>query len=159
MPDVRVEDATGVERVLIGNIGTDDTPNYGLRVTSSDGTTVIIDGTSNMFKIVATGTQSVAYNGNTFTLLSGVTSGSQMLKALFEISTFAGALTFGQNRYDSIEIVPDLTGANVQYYANGWTQGSGTTDIRVYVQGVSGSVNMVGSTAYERYYVLKEVGV
>jgi hypothetical protein len=44
-------------RVQLGALGGGD---YGLKVTSSDGSTVIIDGTSNMFKILASGTVSVS---------------------------------------------------------------------------------------------------
>jgi hypothetical protein len=56
-----VSDATGAERVLLGNVGNGD---YGLKVTSSDGSTVIIDGTSNMFKILVTGTMTVSAAAN-----------------------------------------------------------------------------------------------
>lgn len=50
---------------------------YGLRVVSSDGVTVIIDGESNMFKIAATGTTSQTVTAGTFnqivtTTLSGL---------------------------------------------------------------------------------------
>jgi len=52
----------GVERVRLGALGGGD---YGLRVVSSNGSTVIIDGTSNVFKIFASGTQTITGpNGN-----------------------------------------------------------------------------------------------
>lgn len=77
MPDVRVEDANGVERVLLGNLGTDDAPDYGLRVKSSDGTTVIIDGTSDIFKIAESGTLSLSVvNNSSGSTTASITSGN-----------------------------------------------------------------------------------
>ena len=56
--DVGLEVTDGTRsRVQIGHLVA--TGDYGIRVVSSDGTTVIIDGTSDMFKIAATGTQSL----------------------------------------------------------------------------------------------------
>lgn len=55
---LEVSDGTHL-RVTVGNIGS----SYGLKVLSSDGSTVIIDGTSDMFKIVATGTLTTPTNG------------------------------------------------------------------------------------------------
>jgi hypothetical protein len=59
---VHVTDEAGTDRVHIGRIGESVnaegtiTGEYGLRVVSSDGSTVIIDGTSDMYRIAATGT-------------------------------------------------------------------------------------------------------
>lgn len=50
---VSVTDDALQERVRLGRLPSGD---YGLRVVSSDGSTVIIDGTSDMFRIAATGT-------------------------------------------------------------------------------------------------------
>lgn len=52
----QVFDAAGNTRVIMGIIGAGS---YGLKVVAADGTTVIIDGTSDIFKIAATGTTSV----------------------------------------------------------------------------------------------------
>jgi hypothetical protein len=68
-----VGDAAGVTRVQLGQIGTAFGQNYGLKVVSADGATVIIDGTSDIFKIAASGTLavtigSVSSNETTVTL-------------------------------------------------------------------------------------------
>jgi hypothetical protein len=56
---ISIEDDAGIVRVLLGDISAaGDDSSFGLQVVSSDGTTVIIDGTSDMFKIAATGTLS-----------------------------------------------------------------------------------------------------
>jgi hypothetical protein len=49
---IRVEDGASVERVALGRLSSST---YGLRVTNPAGS-VIIDGTSDMFRIAATGT-------------------------------------------------------------------------------------------------------
>jgi hypothetical protein len=53
---IRVRDEADVERVLLGRLAEEGKNNYGLKVVGPDGATVIIDGTSNMFKILASGT-------------------------------------------------------------------------------------------------------
>jgi hypothetical protein len=59
--DVGVEVTDGTSsRVQMGKLPSGQ---YGLRVVSSDGTTVIIDGTSDVFKIVASGTDSFTIAG------------------------------------------------------------------------------------------------
>jgi len=59
---IQVVDTRGAIRVYLGNIPNGD---YGLQVVSADGSTVIIDGTSNMFKIVASGSVSITQADNT----------------------------------------------------------------------------------------------
>jgi hypothetical protein len=60
---ISVADSVGTERVRLGQITapSEDNPtgDYGLKVVSSDGATVVIDGTSNMFKIAASGTLAI----------------------------------------------------------------------------------------------------
>lgn len=70
-PGVYVSDDIGLEvtdgtssRVQLGLL---PSGTYGLRVVSSDGVTVIVDGTSDMFKIVAVGTITSAGTANTNT--------------------------------------------------------------------------------------------
>jgi hypothetical protein len=50
-------------RVIVGLITpiSQTPPDFGLKVVGSDGSTVLVDGTSDMFRISATGTQSVAF--------------------------------------------------------------------------------------------------
>src|SRR5438128_7085956 len=69
---VKVIDAAGNIRVYLGNIPGGD---YGLQVVSSDGATVIIDGTSDIFKIVATGTTSVTVTANNYGFVEVTLSG------------------------------------------------------------------------------------
>jgi hypothetical protein len=52
-----VSDANGIDRVFLGEISDDG--DYGLKVVGPDGSTVIIDGTSAIFGIAASGSHSV----------------------------------------------------------------------------------------------------
>jgi hypothetical protein len=72
------------ERVRVGKLPSGD---YGLRVVSADGATVIIDGTSNMFKISATGTL-------TITLAAGdMTNSAEITLYGLGVHTIAPAFT------------------------------------------------------------------
>jgi hypothetical protein len=65
MPPVIVQDKNGNTRVTLGDISVaQDDSDFGLKVVASDGTTVIIDGTSDVFKITATGTTSLTVPAN-----------------------------------------------------------------------------------------------
>jgi hypothetical protein len=75
---VKVVDAAGNIRVYLGNIPNGD---YGLQVISSDGSTVIIDGTSDVFKILASG---VFSDTN-----PGATNSHDNLQTLTGLGTFA----------------------------------------------------------------------
>lgn len=70
---IEVTDAASHLRVTLGNIPGGD---WGLQVWSSDGTTVIIDGTSDMFRIAFSGTQSLTIATNTMGANTDTTIGA-----------------------------------------------------------------------------------
>ena len=91
---IGVADASGVTRVQVGMIGTYTAQTYGIKVVSSDGSTVIIDGTSNMFKIATSGTGSktsgvgpIGRIGSLAVTLSGL---GQYLVSLPALLTYEG---------------------------------------------------------------------
>jgi hypothetical protein len=120
--------------------------------------TVVIDGTSNMFKIAATGTQSVVFQTGVgivtalVTLTSLGSSFSTPPAAVWNIYTSVAAASRGGFWFEPVSSSVD-----------GWMYGG----IRV----VAGEVVMVfcvnenvwslvsGGTGYCRYYVLKEAGI
>lgn len=101
----------GVERVRVGAIGGGD---YGLKVVNA-GATVIIDGTSNMFKIAATGTLTPpdisagpAETSTNVTLSTGLTS----------TPAYLGFLNYGDGRtlpYETSNWLGD--GVMIDFYA------------------------------------------
>lgn len=76
MPPITIEDNLGIVRVTLGDISpAGDDSDFGLQVVSSDGSTVIVDGTSDIFTIIASGTLTTAASAvgaetNTSTTLS-----------------------------------------------------------------------------------------
>lgn len=54
--DITAEDASGVVRGVIGQIGTAANPDYGIKILAPGGAATIVDGTSDVFTIVASGT-------------------------------------------------------------------------------------------------------
>jgi len=155
---VEVSDGTNV-RVTLGQISA--TPTYGLKVVSSDGTTVIIDGTSDMFKISASGTvQTAAFvrPGTTqasVTLLLGMTYAPSFIY-LDQYSTGIGARSGIYFTWDSV--------------MGSATQGQVTASYSLDVQTVSTNQTFVQATTTAagifagtevartyRYFILTEV--
>jgi hypothetical protein len=70
---------------------------YGLKVVSSDGTTVIIDGTSNMFKIAASGTLQTASfaQPNQQTAQADISTGFTYAPVFFYFPQFATGIWSG----------------------------------------------------------------
>jgi len=166
---IEVSDGS-VDRVTLGALGGGD---YGLKVVNS-GNTVIIDGTSNMFKIQATGTQSV-------TVASGGagTSTSTTLTGLGALSTTPGHLTYLANgnqlsanqhlgfwRYSTaLRYAAGTSGGtpNGQFeamFASGFsfTNLNESQQVRVYVA-LDNEASPVSQTLYERYYILQEAAL
>jgi hypothetical protein len=129
---------------------------YGLKVVSSDGTTVIIDGNSDMFKIAASGTQSVA-----FPAAGNVNFANVILTALDVVD--APACMF----------LTTMGGGGAGRYPGLWTSISGTGTVnnlaRSAVYNTAGHPEIElearsvlinpGTTASHRYYVLVEAGI
>lgn len=145
-------------RVQLGNIPSGD---YGLRVVSADGSTVIIDGTSDMFRIAATGTLSVAMPA-----VDGSSSATVTVTALGSSYTtppaYIASTTLDTGSLTMFRAVDHAMGVNsvsgaVVYIAS-------TT---VYV--VSGQVvvalnclspeTALGTTGGCRYYILQQVAI
>jgi len=155
---ISVSDALGVQRVLLGQIGTlPDNPDYGLKVLSIDGVTVVIDGSSNMFKIQATGTQTRAFpagagSSTTFTTING-TGGSP-----FQFVAITGTDDSSTANTRAIGLAQAVSNAGVvQFEAIGTNSISGG-DNRIGLTAHSASVSP-GTTAMQRWYLLKEAGI
>lgn len=169
---ISVADALGVERVRLGRIsGTD----YGLKVVSSDGATVIIDGSSNMFKIAASGTLSVTIAdqsaGNSTVDVTALRPQSTSLALLAMIGTVNSASDVRRGAFFAdgqafTRFVAATSGGAVTtraivlqhyYYAASSLVGGSSDTPRVTLSGV----NETGAskTAYLRYYLLQETAI
>jgi len=150
IPGVSVIDAAGVQRVVLGAIGGGD---YGLRVTSADGTTVILDGTSNMFKIAAQGTTSL----NVADQSAG--SATVDITALTEATTlallsFAGQLdTAGAARRVAAHIVTSAT-----RFVAATSGGAVTTRAIVMSEFQSTATSIVAGSPRFTFSVINETG-
>lgn len=149
--DEDIKHASG--NVLIDASGVTIT-NGALTLTNA-GATVIIDGTSDIFKIFATGTASRTFPAAPGTSITTVTitgSGGTMLMSLFQVTDNNGAAPRSLGIY--------LTVANagtVQYFVWGYSDLSGGAN-RVNL--VASSRTLAGvNTAGMRYYVLVEAGL
>lgn len=154
---VVVNDGT-TDRVTVGDIGS----NYGLKVVASDGTTVIIDGESNMFKIQASGTLSRAFPAlgtasSSTTVLSGLGSTSTIPAAIFLV-TDVGDVTNGRflGQMSAIDIPTGRIAFRAQ--ANIELSGSPSGNIQIIFTTMS-PLDDPGTTALCRYYVLEEAGI
>lgn len=164
---VKVNDGVD-DRVILGAI---DGGDYGLKVVSSDGATVIIDGTSNVFKILTTGTTSHTASAGadtstdvTLTALGTFASTPAHLSFVSDTNTASSARRIG--RYI----------ASAKVWASPSSGGSPVQEIRAIDWGIAISDRLNGSsecvvsiavnnsttisrTGYGRYYILKEVAL
>ena len=159
-------------RVQMGKLPSGD---YGLRVVSSDGTTVIIDGTSDMFRILASGTTSLTLaadaTGSNDVNLSGLGSFSTTPAHLSFISTDSAAgsardmgITFGlwAKRWAASTSGGAVTSSFIALNAGGTQPGVG----KIYTL-LSGSTCLLrtdgiaisGTTFYGRYYILAQTAI
>lgn len=177
---VYVTDDIGLEvtdgsnsRVQLGLL---PTGTYGLRVVTAGGTTVIIDGTSDMFKIAATGTTSVTAAAWT----TGAPQFGQTTVSLPGAGSFTATPAFldfhsTTNDATSYKLAGVALDAGSTVYAASASAGSPTTaelrlDYSVWgatilsggtVSYVVSANNVLGSseTAYRRYYILLEAAM
>jgi hypothetical protein len=168
---IHVSDAAGVDRVQLGNISGGD---YGLRVVSADGSTVIIDGTSDMYRILASGTVSLTVASGdagqvSDTVLSGAGAFSTVPIAFAGVS-FSNAVD-GNVRQVNREIgfidawVADSSGGSpthkvraIEYEASLGSFRQVTTQyggIRIGVSNYSG----ISRTAYARYQLCAQAAL
>jgi hypothetical protein len=130
---------------------------------SNAGSTVIIDGTSDMFKIAATGTQSGAFPNATYTVsdydttLTALGNGYSVTPAALWSQYFATAPDSSSLRSGSLLVANDGTGHIAYMAIDSVMLSSGYVVMRLRVACVA--ANKYGNTAYVRYYVLVEVGV
>jgi len=167
---VEVNDGS-VDRVTLGALGGGD---YGLKVVNS-GSTVIIDGTSNMFKILATGTHSVALgvgpnvSGGDAVTLTGLGTLSTTPAHLTFLATgnttnanqHLGFLqtTFGQKWVaGSSGGSPNQSRQLADHVGDAHTALNGSGYVVHQVSGKNDS-GVVSVTFYARYYILKEAAL
>ena len=155
----------GVERVRVGAIGGSD---YGLKVTNS-GSTVIIDGSSNVFKIVATGTVSITGCAAAADTSCDVTGTTDLATGLTTVPAHVGFLEWVTGESSSLPFTFAATGASgiIGYSTDKIrldTKVVSTNQTRVTsrytVYGPEGVANDRTANTYTlRYHVLKEAGL
>lgn len=155
---VVVTDLAGTRRVLVGQLTPESgtaPATYGLRVVSSDGTTVIIDGTSDMFRIAATGT----------TTITGPTAGGTTNTNV----DFATGFTYPPAYLCFCEIT---VATSNQIPLIVWDLATGTLSQEIYAKTAvfntnqtrlsitwRATTNQSASTFTVRYYILEQVGL
>ena len=154
-----------VERVRVGALGGGD---YGLKVTNS-GSTVVIDGTSNMFKIVATGTVSITGCAAAADTSCDVTGTTDLATGLTTVPAHVGFLEWVTGESSSLPFTFAATGASgiIGYSTDKIrldTKVVSTNQTRVTsrytVYGPEGVANDRTANTYTlRYHVLKEAGL
>ena len=157
------------ERVRLGRL---DNGDYGLMVTSPDGSTIIIDGTSNMFKIMASGslsgTKSDGSDGTVAEItLTGLGPQTAAPSFLTWIATGTGATqnrVIGSNFSERTELwaAPTSGGAvNQDFIAfREYTRVRLhlTSDNLIEIQLVIDNQSGGDITRYSRYYIMQETG-
>lgn len=156
MGDLTVEDANGVVRARLGMIGTTQSPDYGLKVTSSDGATVIIDGTSDIFKITATGVLNTSGAGTgtaTASVLLGITATNIPTNLVWEEFNDAGT---GFNAAEISNAMVVTAAGAVAFLYEGWAELNGTSNVVVIVRTTATTAGAGGRVGNYRYYTLQE---
>jgi hypothetical protein len=154
---IRIFDDNGIERVTIGEISDDEPPDMGIIVRDPSGLTEIIDGVSDVFRIVATGTLLTAAVGTNATSAStvDVTTGltyapaviGQRLLAVGEVAEMP-----------SVDV--DVATGNIDIVLSLSTKdmGSGVTRVSLRFQNAS-SISSYGAGAFSvKYFVLAQPG-
>jgi hypothetical protein len=156
---VKVDDENGTNRVKMGYLGAGD---YGLQVISSDGSTVIIDGNSDMFRITASGTLNDAAGCNG----SGTACTSSVSVDVATGFTYSPAhLGFYQTGTTAGTALPRIIYDNSIGFAN---SGHITDQLEMVASVVSVNqtriqvdwrtrVDRSGTSATYRYYILEQV--
>jgi hypothetical protein len=142
---ITVADAAGVTRVQMGQIGTSFGQNYGLKVIGPDGQTVIIDGTSDIFKIAATGTAAMNLPATTpdnavDTILAGLGTFTITPAAIFATSSDTTAQT--SNKFSG----QSRSAASPAYVANS-SGGSPTTPTATSISAENASIRLTGAAS------------
>jgi len=160
-------------RVQLGDISAaKDGSSYGLKVISSDGSTTIIDGTSDMFRISSTGTLSLTQatdsSGSTTVSLPGLGAQSTTPAGLHDVSA-GNASTANRDGFHYFEFANDIfvapsSGASptqraaaINWHANVYTDLDGSNFARVTL--AINNMTGVSKTAFCRYYVLAQTAI
>jgi len=140
-------------RVQLGKLPSGD---YGLRVVGPDGTTVIIDGTSDMFRIAATGTlttESFTGPGSSGFVTVDISTGFIYAPSSHYFVEGSADVSFPLSHYQ-----PGTSGGHVDYWWEGTTQIVNTNQTRARAR-TSTSISQVISAYVYRYYILEQVGL
>lgn len=158
---IKVADSLGVDRVTLGQISipteANPTGDYGLKVVSSDGATTIIDGTSNMFKIAATGTLNwpAAGAGAQTTNTTDVATGFTYAPMVTANVDFGGTLVLPAPQTGIA-----LFDGHVVQHRDVSTQVVSVNQTRVTFTTSDGDAGGIGtSLAAGRFYILKEAAL
>lgn len=133
-------------------------PDYGLLVRNA-GSTVIIDGTSNMHKIVATGTLQTP----SFTNSAGASSQATVTLAtgLTTASAYAGYINrnVGLGSFKTLYLVVTWSTSNIEDGFDLWTEVVNTNETKV--TATTSTSRTSGTTAARdyRYYIYKETAI
>lgn len=152
-------DSAGVERVTLGSIGGGD---YGLKVTAADGVTVVVDGTSEMFRIAASGTLTRAFaaapSASTSTATIGAITGLTVSPAmLWEVTDDNSG--FAQLRFPGLKPTFNSPAGTLAWLAGCYVSLSaspGSPVVGLVAQSVTANP---GTTAAAKYYVLIQAGI
>lgn len=127
---------------------------------SNGSSVVIIDGSSNMFKIAASGTQSLAFpagvNTSAFAsvTLTALGNGYTIPPAVLWMNTFSGESERGMGELLVPNGTTDAVGAKIDP-----TVSVATGYVRMKLAALNYSLDYTGVTAEVRYHVLKEAGI
>jgi hypothetical protein len=166
MPPLKVFDASNHARVVLGDISAaEDESDFGLKVTSSDGTTVIIDGTSDIFKIVTSGTVSTAWPaaapGVTFTdtaLAAVIVSVTPVVEAWLSVDV--SVQTGERQQGNLLAFISPAGTLDYRHRASAFILGATPAPvvIRHRIDCIASTLG-AGTTAGLRYYVMQQVAL
>jgi hypothetical protein len=169
---LQITDSAGVIRVTMGALGNGD---YGLKIVSSDGSTVIIDGTSDMFRIAASGSLNATALATNTAVASATLSGLGALASTPAHQCFMGASAaatsvrrgpwYWTGVYTAASWAAATSGGATTLQTQlttGWIFGDCVLDgssfavisINIYNYG-----NVIANTSYMRYYVLSQTAI
>jgi hypothetical protein len=160
---VYVTDDVGVEitdgQAVRARLGLLQNGNYGLQVIAADGATVIIDGTSDVFKIVATGTLGTSGAGTgtaqgavTLTTGLGVIPVCSVWQEFLDTATSQNAGEAGSS------LIINLTSGAIAFLYEGWAEATAVAgQTRVVAQTTATPVGAGGRSGTYRYYLMQEV--
>jgi hypothetical protein len=131
-------------------------------ITVTNGSSVvIIDGTSDMFKIVGTGTMTQAMPNGTYAWSSNTSTITSLgaYSVLPVVTWMAGVGEATGYRAQGSYIVRDVATGGLRYGVITHAQLSVDSILTITITAENGSYNDYGATAYARFHILKEEGI